>query len=117
MKAVLSKLGLEYEREMYASKMGYEAKGIEPVVQVIEDSYQSLFGKKTPVPTGLHASIWTDTNIYNEMGIRACKFGLGGGRGKFRSEQLAVEDIFAAPRSMRWRCWKSVTEITRVNCG
>jgi acetylornithine deacetylase/succinyl-diaminopimelate desuccinylase-like protein len=90
----LSKLGLEYELEMYASKMGYEAKGVEPVVQVIEDSYQSLFGKKTPVPTGLHASIWTDTNIYNEMGIRACKFGLGGGRWKFRSEQIDVEDIF-----------------------
>lgn len=90
----LSKLGVEYELEMYASKMGYEAKGIEPVARVIEESYQSLFGKKTPAPTGLHASIWTDTNIYNEMGIPACKFGLGGGRWKFRSEQIDIEDIF-----------------------
>jgi acetylornithine deacetylase/succinyl-diaminopimelate desuccinylase-like protein len=94
LQAAMSKLGLEYELEMYASKMGYEAKGVEPVVRVIEESYQSLFGKKTPAPTGLHASIWTDTNIYNEMGIRACKFGLGGGRWKFRSEQIDVEDIF-----------------------
>ena len=94
LQAALSKLGLGYELEMYASKMGYEAQGVEPLVQVIEDSYQSLFGKKTPVPTGLHASIWTDTNIYNEMGIRTCKFGLGGGRWKFRSEQIDVEDIF-----------------------
>jgi acetylornithine deacetylase/succinyl-diaminopimelate desuccinylase-like protein len=93
LQAALSNLGLEYELEMYASKMGYETKGIEPVVRVIEDSYQSLFGKKTPAPTGLHASIWTDTNIYNEMGIPACKFGLGGGRWKFRSEQIDVEDI------------------------
>ena len=69
------------------------------MVQVIEESYQSLFGKKTPAPTGLHASIWTDTNIYNEMGIPACKFGLGGGRWKFRSEQIDVEDIF--PRRPR----------------
>ena len=96
LKAVLSKLGIEYEIDMYASKMGYDAKGVEPVVQVIEDSYQSLFGKKTPAPTGIHASIWTDTNIYNELGIPACKFGLGGGRWKIRSEQIDIENIFQA---------------------
>jgi acetylornithine deacetylase/succinyl-diaminopimelate desuccinylase-like protein len=94
--AVLAKLGLEYEIKMYASKMGYEATGVEAVVDVIERSYQSLFGKKTPQPTGVHASIWTDTNIYNEMGIPACKFGLGGGRWKFRSEQIDIEDIYQA---------------------
>ena len=96
LKAVLSKLGMEYEIDMYASKMGYDAKGIEPVVKVIEESYQSLFGKKTPAPTGIHASIWTDTNIYNELGIPACKFGLGGGRYKIRSEQIDIENIFQA---------------------
>src|SRR4029434_5087034 len=68
-KAVLAKLGIEYELDMYASKMGYEAKKIGSVIKVLEDSYQSLFGKKTTTPTGLHASIWTDTNIYNEMGM------------------------------------------------
>jgi acetylornithine deacetylase/succinyl-diaminopimelate desuccinylase-like protein len=93
LQAALAKLDVEYELEMYASKMGYEARGVEPMVQVIEESYQSLFGKKTPAPTGLHASIWTDTNVYNEMGIRACKFGLGGGRWKFRSEQIDIGDI------------------------
>jgi acetylornithine deacetylase/succinyl-diaminopimelate desuccinylase-like protein len=96
LKAALTKLGIEYEIEMYASKMGYEAKGAEPVIKVLEESYQSLFGKKTPAPTGVHASIWTDTNIYNEMGIPACKFGLGGGKWKIRSEQIDVENIFQA---------------------
>jgi acetylornithine deacetylase/succinyl-diaminopimelate desuccinylase-like protein len=96
LKAVLSKLGVEYEIDMYASKMGYDAKGVEPIVKVIEDSYQSLFGKKTPTPTGIHASIWTDTNIYNELGIPACKFGLGGGKYKIRSEQIDVDNIFQA---------------------
>jgi acetylornithine deacetylase/succinyl-diaminopimelate desuccinylase-like protein len=76
--------------------MGYEAKGAEPVIKVLEASYQSLFGKKTPAPTGVHASIWTDTNIYNEMGIPACKFGLGGGKWKIRSEQIDIENIFQA---------------------
>jgi acetylornithine deacetylase/succinyl-diaminopimelate desuccinylase-like protein len=96
LKAALSKVGVEYDVEMYASKMGYDAKGVEPIVKVVEDSYQSLFGKKTPAPTGIHASIWTDTNIYNELGIPACKFGLGGGRWKIRSEQIDVENIFQA---------------------
>jgi acetylornithine deacetylase/succinyl-diaminopimelate desuccinylase-like protein len=96
LKAVLSQLGIECEMEMYASKMGYQAKGVEPVIKVIEETYQSLFGKKTPAPTGLHASIWTDTNVYNELGIPACKFGLGGGRWKFRSEQIDIENIFQA---------------------
>jgi acetylornithine deacetylase/succinyl-diaminopimelate desuccinylase-like protein len=96
LKAALSKLGVEYEIDMYASKMGYDAKGVEPIVKVIEDSYQSLFGKKTPTPTGIHASIWTDTNIYNELGIPACKFGLGGGKWKIRSEQIDIDNIFQA---------------------
>ncbi len=96
LKAVLAKLGMEYELDMYASKMGYDAKGVEPVVKVIEENYQSLFGKKTSAPTGVHASIWTDTNIYNELGIPACKFGLGGGKWKIRSEQIDIENIFQA---------------------
>lgn len=96
LKAALSKLDVEYEIDMYASKMGYEAKGVAPIVKVIEDSYQSLFGKKTPAPTGIHASIWTDTNIYNELGIPACKFGLGGGKYKIRSEQIDIENVFQA---------------------
>ena len=82
---------------MYASKMGYEAKGAEPVIKVLEENYQSLFGKKTPTPTGVHASIWTDTNIYNEMGIPACKFGLRRRyAGSIRSEQIEIEDIYQA---------------------
>ena len=96
LKDVLAKLGIEHEIEMYASKMGYESKNAAPIIKVVEESYQALFGKKTPKPTGLHASIWTDTNIYNEMGIPACKFGLGGGRWKQRSEQIDIEDIYQA---------------------
>ena len=96
LKDVLAKLGIPYEMEMYASKMGYESKNVEPIIKVVAESYQALFGKKPPKPTGLHASIWTDTNIYNEMGIPACKFGLGGGRWKQRSEQIDIEDIYQA---------------------
>lgn len=94
LRQVLSRAGMEGELEMYASLMGYEAKGIEPVVQVLERSYQNLFNQKPPRPNAFRASIWTDTNIYNEMGIPACKFGLGGRRYGIRSEQIEIEEIF-----------------------
>ena len=96
LKDVIARLGIEHEIEMYASKMGYESKNAGAIIKAVEESYQALFGKKTPAPTGLHASIWTDTNIYTEMGIPACKFGLGGGRWKQRSEQIDVEDVYQA---------------------
>jgi acetylornithine deacetylase/succinyl-diaminopimelate desuccinylase-like protein len=74
--------------------MGYEAKGVESIVKVIEDSFQGLFGEKPPVANPFRTSIWTDTNIYNEMGIPACKFGLGGKKWAIRSEQIEIEEIF-----------------------
>lgn len=94
LKKVLSKTGVEYELEMYSSLMGYEAKRVEPVVGVIEQFYEALFGEKPPRPNTFRASIWTDTNIYNEMGIPACKFGLGGKKWAIRSEQIEIEEIY-----------------------
>jgi acetylornithine deacetylase/succinyl-diaminopimelate desuccinylase-like protein len=94
LREVLSKLGVEYDLEMYASLMGYEAKGVEPVVEAIQRSYQGLFGEAPPAPNTFRASIWTDTNVYNEMGIPACKFGLGGKKWAIRSEQVEIEEIF-----------------------
>ena len=94
LKEALSKTGIEYDLEMYASLMGYEAKGVEPVVNVIEETYQTLFGQKPPPANTFRASIWTDTNVYNEMGIPACKFGLGGKKWAIRSEQIEIEEIY-----------------------
>ena len=96
LRAVMDATGYEYDIEMYTSKMGYEAKGIEPVVEVIENTHQELFGKETTPVNTFRSSIWTDTNIYNEMGIPACKFGLGGGRFTTRSEQIDVDEIVRA---------------------
>lgn len=96
LRQALAQAGTGCELEMYASLMGYEAKGVGPVVQVLEQTYQTLFGQKPPPPNAFRASIWTDTNIYNEMGIPACKFGLGGKRYAIRSEQIEIEEIFRA---------------------
>ena len=63
---------------------------------MLEATHQALYGEKTPEVTPGRSSIWTDTNIYNEMGIPACKFGPRGERWKMRSEQVEVEEIFRA---------------------
>jgi len=96
LRAVMDGTGFEYDLELYTSKMGYEAKGIAPVVEAIENTHQSLFGENTTPANTARSSIWTDTNIYNEMGIPACKFGLGGGRWTTRSEHISIDEIVRA---------------------
>jgi len=93
---VLAKLDMETELEMYGSLLGHEAEGVEPLAGVLEATHQELYGEKTPAVTPGRSSIWTDTNIYNEMGIPACKFGPRGERWKMRSEQVEVEEIYRA---------------------
>jgi acetylornithine deacetylase/succinyl-diaminopimelate desuccinylase-like protein len=93
LKKVLARTGIDCEMEMYASLMGYEAKGVEPMIDVVKRAYASVCGKEPPKPNAFRASIWTDTNIYNEMGIPAIKFGLGGKKYAIRSEQIDIEEI------------------------
>jgi acetylornithine deacetylase len=91
---VLSKTGVPYQMEMYASLMGYEAKGVEPIIEAVRRAYKGLCGKEPPATNTFRASIWTDTNIYNEMGIPALKFGLGGKKYFIRSEQIDIDEIY-----------------------
>jgi acetylornithine deacetylase/succinyl-diaminopimelate desuccinylase-like protein len=95
---VLSSTGIDYDLEAYRSQMGYEGKGVEPLVSVLEDIYQYLFHEKLKPEVPERASIWTDTNIYNEMGIPAVKIGP---RGKHRTvsprgEEINIDDMVKA---------------------
>ena len=96
LRAALDEVGIPYEMTMYRSLMGYEAEGAEPVIDALESSYRSLYGEAAPSVTTGRSSIWTDTNIYNEMGIPAAKFGPRGKRWSIRSEQVEVEEIHRA---------------------
>jgi acetylornithine deacetylase/succinyl-diaminopimelate desuccinylase-like protein len=94
LREVLGRTGIDYEMEMYASLMGYEAKGVEPIIDAVKQAFVKVSGKEPPKPNPFRASIWTDTNIYNEMGIPAIKFGLGGKKHAIRSEQIDIEEIY-----------------------
>src|SRR5205807_5151781 len=69
----LAPLEIAYDLEMYKSLLGHEGKGVEPLVDSMREIHQHLFGTELKYETPERASIWTDTNIYNEMGIPAVK--------------------------------------------
>ncbi len=98
LKEALQITGIKCDMEMYASLMGYEAKGVEPIIEVVKQAFITAAGNEPPAPNPFRASIWTDTNIYNEMGIPTLKFGLGGKKHAIRSEQIDIEEIFIGAR-------------------
>ena len=92
----LSGLGIDYEMEAYKSLLGHEGKGVEPLVRSVEEAYQYLFGEKVKPEAPDRASIWTDTNVYNELGIPAVKIGPRGKRIGPRNEELEIDQMVNA---------------------
>jgi acetylornithine deacetylase/succinyl-diaminopimelate desuccinylase-like protein len=87
----LNGLGIDYEMDVYKSLLGHEGKGVEPLVQSAEDVCEFLFGEKIKPEAPDRASIWTDTNIYNELGIPAIKIGPRGRRIGPRNEEIDID--------------------------
>ena len=95
---VLDALGIEYEMDLYKSLLGHEGKGVEPLVTAAEGIYQHLFGEAIRHEAPDRASIWTDTNVYNELGIPAIKIGPRGRRIGPRAEEIEIDVmVMAAP--------------------
>jgi acetylornithine deacetylase/succinyl-diaminopimelate desuccinylase-like protein len=95
---VLADLGFEYDIEVYRTLRGYEGVGVEPLVQSINDVHVHLFGTKPEPENPRRASIWTDTNAYNELGIPAVKIGPRGKHVGGRVEEIKIEDMVKAAK-------------------
>jgi acetylornithine deacetylase/succinyl-diaminopimelate desuccinylase-like protein len=93
---VLNGLGIDYDLDVYKSLLGHEGKNVEPLVQSAEEVYQHLFGEKIQPEPPDRASIWTDTNIYNELGIPAIKIGPRGRRISARNEEIEIDVMLKA---------------------
>src|SRR5262245_24139176 len=87
----LDKLGVEYELDIYKSLLGHEGGNVEPLVQAADEVHQHLFGERIRPESPDRASIWTDTNIYNELGIPCIKIGPRGRRISTRNEEIDIE--------------------------
>ncbi|MCA3150586.1 MAG: peptidase dimerization domain-containing protein, partial [Rhodocyclaceae bacterium] len=93
---VLDALGIEYEMDLYKSLLGHEGKGVEPLVTAAEGIYRHLFGEAIRHEAPDRASIWTDTNVYNELGIPAIKIGPRGRRIGPRAEEIEIDVMVKA---------------------
>ena len=96
MERALNALGVEYDLELYKSLLGHEGQNVEPLVQCADEVHRHLFGEKIKPETPDRASIWTDTNIYNEMGIPAIKIGPRGKRIGPRNEEIEIDVMVKA---------------------
>jgi acetylornithine deacetylase/succinyl-diaminopimelate desuccinylase-like protein len=93
---MLNKLGIEYDLDVYKSLLGHEGKNVEPLVQCAEEIFLHLFNERIKPESPDRASIWTDTNIYNEIGIPAIKIGPRGRRISARNEEIEIDVMVKA---------------------
>tara|TARA_R110000787_G_scaffold24699_4_gene69796 strand:+ start:1454 stop:2737 length:1284 start_codon:yes stop_codon:yes gene_type:complete len=94
--AVMNGLGLDYQLDLYKSLLGHEGKQVEPLVKTAEEVFEHLFDEKIKPEPPDRASIWTDTNIYNELGIPCIKIGPRGRRIGPRNEEIAIDEMVRA---------------------
>jgi acetylornithine deacetylase/succinyl-diaminopimelate desuccinylase-like protein len=96
MEQLLDKLGIDYELDVYKSLLGYEGRNVEPLVQSAQAVHRHLFGEELKHESPDRASIWTDTNLYNEIGIPAIKIGPRGRRISARNEEIEIDVMVKA---------------------
>ncbi len=96
LEGVLAALDIEYELDLYKSLLGHEGRGVEPLVDAAQGVHRHLFGEPFRNEAPDRASIWTDTNIYNELGIPAIKIGPRGRRIGPRAEEIEIEVLVKA---------------------
>lgn len=77
LRTLLNSLNLDCELELFTSQAGYEGIGVEPLVEAVGEAYRLVAGKPLAPIDPVENSMWTDTNLYNELGIPAVKFGIG----------------------------------------
>jgi acetylornithine deacetylase/succinyl-diaminopimelate desuccinylase-like protein len=95
---ILNATGLDYDMAIYKSLLGHEGKNVEPLVESAEAAYEFLFKQKIKPEAPDRASIWTDTNVYNELGIPAIKIGPRGRRIGPRNEEIAIDAMVDAAK-------------------
>jgi len=98
MEQALNQLGIEYEMDIYKTLLGHEGKHVEPLVKSAEEVYRYLFSEKLTPEVPNRASIWTDTNVYNELGIPTIKIGPRGRRIGPRNEEIEINEMVNAAK-------------------
>jgi acetylornithine deacetylase/succinyl-diaminopimelate desuccinylase-like protein len=96
LRQALDPLGVPYQLEPYRSLLGHEGQQVEPLVEALDAVSQYLFGQPFEPENSERASIWTDTNVYNEIGIPCVKVGPRGKRHYPRLEEVEISTLVKA---------------------
>jgi acetylornithine deacetylase/succinyl-diaminopimelate desuccinylase-like protein len=76
-RAAVTTAGVDTSVEFYISQRGYVAEGVEPLADAVREAHEQVTGTGLREIAPVESSMWTDTNLYNELGIPAVKFGIG----------------------------------------
>ena len=75
LRELLRKVGVPGEVELFVYRPGFEAKGIEPLVETIRRCHGKVFPKPPQTVSPSVSSMWRDANAFNELGIPALSYG------------------------------------------
>jgi acetylornithine deacetylase/succinyl-diaminopimelate desuccinylase-like protein len=97
LQAMLDDLGLEGRVEQFLDRPGYEAHGIEPLSEAVDEAHRYEFDAGCEIATPPECSMWRDHNVFNEAGIPALTYGPPGvaGGGVFA---VSKENLLRASR-------------------
>jgi acetylornithine deacetylase/succinyl-diaminopimelate desuccinylase-like protein len=78
--------------EPFVFRRGYEAHGVEPLVEGVEAAHERVIGGRPGRPIEAITSMWRDSNVFNEAGIPTVVYGPGAsvGGGNFAMEIAAL---------------------------
>ncbi|MBI4446708.1 MAG: M20/M25/M40 family metallo-hydrolase [Acidobacteria bacterium] len=93
----LESTGVPTNVECTLYRRGYEAQGVEPLLEAVQAAHQAEFETELPPVSAPLCSMWRDTNPFNELGIPAVTYGPGGGVGGGMF-QVKIDDLVHAAR-------------------
>jgi acetylornithine deacetylase/succinyl-diaminopimelate desuccinylase-like protein len=85
LREMLADLGLEGRVDQFLDRPGYEAKGIEPLSDALDEAHRREFDEQCAIASSPECSMWRDHNVFNEAGIPSLTYGPPGvaGAGTF----------------------------------
>lgn len=74
LKALLAKVGVSGDVELFLYRPGFEAKGIQPLVDTVKRCHAQVFPTPPQTVSPSVSSMWRDANAFNELGIPALSY-------------------------------------------
>jgi acetylornithine deacetylase/succinyl-diaminopimelate desuccinylase-like protein len=72
---LLEQAGVEGKVEQFLNRPSYEAKGIEPLSDALDEAHRLEFGTDCELANPPECSMWRDHLVFNEVGIPALTYG------------------------------------------